>query len=280
MIRTDLAIETREISGECQGVSSENINFGSVEIDRTKILNEIGAEKIGKPIGNYVTITCKGFSPDDMDGDLHSAIKSELKKLLGERKLVLVAGLGNNDITPDALGPKVASLIFATRHIKEEMAKMLGFKDLKGVEVVTPGVLGQTGMEASELILAAVKETNPDAVIVIDALAAASPKRVGKTVQITDSGICPGSGVGNSRKEISQKVLGVPTIAIGVPTVVDADTFIENEGYQVPNREEKLMVTPRDIDSIIEYSAKTIAHAINSALQPSISSSVLLSLCL
>ena len=279
-MRTDLAVELRECVGECEGVETESINFGAVEIDRTHIINNLGAEKLGKPIGNYITISFDGFAPEEMEGDIHSAIKSELGFLLGNNDLVLVACLGNRNITPDALGPMVAEKTLATRHINPATAEMLGLKNLRSVEVITPGVLGQTGMEAGELILAAVKETKPGAVIVIDALAARSAKRVGNTVQLSDSGICPGSGVGNSRKEISKKTLGVPVIALGVPTVVDADTFLQDEGHNPPQRDEKYMVTPRDIDSIIEYSAKVLAHAINSALQPHIPSKTLLELTL
>ncbi len=279
-IRTDLAAELRETRGECNGINHDRINFGDIVIERTHIFNSQGEKHIGKPRGHYVTISFKGFSPDDTESDLHLALKSELLELLGERRSVLVAGLGNKQITPDAFGSLAAEGIFATRHIEEGLAMALGLGSLKSVETITPGVLGQTGIEAAELISAAVKETQPDAVIVLDALAAGDLKRVGKTVQLSDAGICPGSGVGNSRKEISRKSLGVDVVAIGIPTVVDATSFLETESGESYSDSlgEKMMVTPRDIDTMVRYAARTVSHAINCALQPNVEKTTLLSL--
>ena len=279
-IRTDLAAEIKETVGECKGVETENIDLNGVEIDRTHIINPLGAAKLGKPIGNYVTVSFSGFTPDDIEGDLHSAIKSELLSLIGEPQLIMVAGLGNKNITPDAFGPLTAESIFATRHIPKDTAGELGLKGLREVEVIMPGVLGQTGIEAAELLDAAVAKTKPDAVIVIDALAAGSLHRVGRTVQLCDSGICPGSGVGNQRKEISKRTLGVPVAAIGVPTVVDASAFAETETGKeyTDSLGGKMMVTPRDIDSMVQHAARTVSHAINCALQPQIPKNILLSL--
>ena len=229
-IRTDLALEQSQMIGVCDGVTSENINFGRIEIDRVSVKNNTAAKRLGKPIGEYVTISFDKFLPEDKSGDLHSAIKTELLSILPQKhdKLVLVAGLGNRQITPDALGPKTAAKIFVTRHIPCSVANEVGLRGIKPVAAVATGVLGDTGIEASELILAAVEKLHPDAVIVIDALAARDIERLGSTVQITNSGINPGAGVGNCRPEISEKTLGVPTVAIGVPTVVDVSTFMEN----------------------------------------------------
>lgn len=298
--RTDLALEQQELCGECRGAESHTERLGRIEITRTRVLEEAAAKAFQKPLGQYITVSFDRFLPDDQTGELHEAIKSELTKLLPKGDgLVLVAGLGNRAITPDALGPKAADGIFATRHVNACLQKALGLPTLRPVVALQPGVLGQTGMEACEMILAAVKETNPEAVIVIDALAARHFDRLGCTVQLCDSGICPGSGVHNSRQEISQKTLNVPVIAVGVPTVVDADRFLLSEPPQGGDRgtdtngadsdEAKtaaktakktadMMVTPREIDTVIEYAAKTVSHAINCALQPELDPEILLAL--
>lgn len=273
-IRTDLAVESLSLE---QKLNGEKIKLGRVEIDRIKVEKE---ENCGFSMGSYITISFDKFTPDDIRGDLHSAIKTELLSLIKNRENVLVVGLGNRSITPDAIGPKVIDGIFATRHIKKSVANEVGLGGIRTVSAIATGVLGQTGIEAAEQIFATVGKIKPTAVIVVDALAARDISRLGSTVQMTDSGIRPGSGVGNSRAEISENTLGVPTIAIGVPTVVDAATFAED----IIKREYldklgcSLMVTPRDIDSMINYSAKAISHAINCALQPEIESEILLSL--
>lgn len=265
-IRTDLAVECLS---KTKGATSEKIKLGRVEIDRMTVDN-----------GSYVTISFDKFTPEDIKGELHSAIKTELLSLIDNTENVLVVGLGNRNITPDAIGPKVIDGIFSTRHIKRAVAEEVGLRGLRTVSAIATGVLGQTGIEAAEQIFATVGKIKPTAVIVVDALAARDISRLGTTLQLTNSGIRPGSGVGNSRAEISQKTLGVPTVALGVPTVVDAATFAEDivkREYLDP-RGCSLMVTPRDIDSMINYSAKVISHAINCALQPEIESEILLSL--
>lgn len=281
-LRTDLALEQCQMIGVCDGIVSENINFGRIEIDRVSIKTESAANKMGKPIGEYVTISFDKFTPEDKTGDLHSAIKTELLAMLpkSHNNLVLVAGLGNREITPDALGPKTARKIFVSRHISSELKEQIGLKGLKPVATIIPDVLGNTGIEASELIAATVEKTRPDAVIVIDALAARDISRLGSTVQLSNSGINPGAGVGNSRPEISKNTLGVPVIALGVPTVVDVSTFAEDLGGREYTNESgvSMMVTPRDIDEMIVNASHTLAHAINSTLQPSIESEILLSL--
>lgn len=275
-IRTDLAVEKRGELLKSDNIKTEKIKLERVEIDRMAVKSD-SDEGIKK--GNYITISFDKFTPDDLSGELHTAIKTELSALLKSNDRVLVVGLGNREITPDAIGPLVVDKIFSTRHIKKAMAEEVGLKGLRSVSAIATGVLGQTGIEAAEIILGAVEKTKPAAVIVIDALAAGDISRLGTTIQMTDSGIRPGSGVGNSRAEISEKTIGVPTVAIGVPTVVDAASFIEGETKsQYRGGGATLMVTPRDIDTMINYSAKTIAHAINCALQPEIESSILLAL--
>ena len=201
-------------------------------------------------------------------------------KLLPQEGTVLVAGLGNESITPDALGPKCLSLLLSTRHIKKELAKSLGLVPLRPVAGIVPGVLGKTGIETAEIIEAVAKKIEPCALIVVDALASRKLSRLGTTVQLTDTGISPGSGVGNTRTEISAKTLGIPVVAIGVPTVVDGATLafdlLESAGADAQSaikrlsdsgNERFMMVTPKEIDLVIERAAQLIAMGINSAMQ-------------
>ena len=182
----------------------------------------------------------------------------------------LAAGLGNTEITPDALGPQSMKYILATRHITGEYARVAGLEKLRGVSVLAPGVLGQTGIEVCELLKSVVKSICPKVLIVIDALAAKELSRLGCTVQISNTGIIPGSGVGNRRQEISEKTIGIPVIAVGVPTVVDAVTLVYDLAGQeatVHPKGEGMIVTPKEIDLLIERAAKLTGMAVNCALQ-------------
>lgn len=272
--RTDLALENAEtISSVPDGISLCEEEFGPVKITRIKITDKAGENAIGKPKGSYITAEVPRFTASaGLDRKTASLLSRELGVLLPEnRDLVLVVGLGNTDITPDALGPLVCEKILATRHISKDLANELGLSDLKGVAVITPGVLGKTGIETRELIFSVVKSISPSAVIIIDALAARNLSRLGSTVQISDTGICPGSGVGNSRAEISEKFLGVPVISMGVPTVVDAKTLVEdltdNKGAGCPD----MIVTPKEIDMMINRACELLSASINLCLQPSLS---------
>ena len=277
---TDLAIERREItnSGKNDGVTVKKRRVKSASVTEIEITTDAGAEKLGKPVGTYVTVELPPFSSEFDDADSRMlAVRDEIKKLLPKNTSgVLVVGLGNSDITPDALGPKTAKDIFSTRHITKSLAEEVGLPSLRPVSSASPGVLGQTGIESAEMIRGIMNETSPDAVITVDAL--------GCTVQMTNTGIVPGSGVGNHRAEISRKTLGVPVIAIGVPTVVDAAALVfditGNENIPQPEREraEKMMVTPREIDVMISRASRLLALAINSALQPDMDMKTLLSL--
>ncbi len=288
-IRTDLAIEQRELHPhEEEGVQSEEFTSGKATISRIKITNEAGQQALGKAKGTYITVEVPPISTDaGIDAELTETLSKELENLLPQSGLVLVAGLGNSDITPDALGPKAASTVLATRHITGEVAKATGLGDLRGVAVLSPGVLGQTGIETGEIIAGIVEKIKPTAVIVIDALASRRLQRLGCTVQMTDSGISPGAGVGNNRKEISAATLGVPVIAIGVPTVVEAATLAYDITGSEPDDEKlseieprgaKMIVTPREIDTLISRAAMLISHSINCALQKSLTPDDLLSL--
>lgn len=274
--RTDLACELKtDLNKKTGGVSAKEEKFGEIIINTITVENEIGERLLGKPKGTYYTFTLPEFSESETENITVKLICSRLKSLLPKNTdTVLVVGLGNRDITPDALGPFASKNVLATRHIKSELPAESDFEDLKPVAVLAPGVLGKTGIETLEIIKGAVNTVKPSAVIVIDAFAARSADRLGKTVQLASSGICPGSGVGNSRKAVNKESLGVPVISIGVPTVVDALTLAHDavgESGDFPQNISEMFVTPREIDLIIERSAKIISESINSALQPAYS---------
>lgn len=284
-IRTDLALEKREIygKGEIEGVrvtEEQNSDCKSCEID---VLNAAGASALGKPEGKYITVEMDAL-PDSAsmcDGRL-DAICAALEKLLPESGSVLVAGLGNTAITPDALGPQCAELIFATRHIPQKTREELRLPALREVSAVIPGVTGKTGIEATEIIASIVKKIKPSAIITVDALAAMSVKRLAKTVQLCNTGIEPGSGVGNARSALNEETLGAPVIALGVPTVVDALSIARDVAGDIDGRafEEYslMMVTPRDTDVITRSAARLLALAINCTLQKNLSREELISL--
>ena len=276
--RTDLALERREMIGDTvpDGVDFDEQIEDGVKLTRIKITNENGAKALGKPIGNYITVevgeTCSELFEDDTALKI---LRNAIVELIGKGdRRVLVAGIGNEGITPDALGPAVSRRIFVTRHITDSLEK-LGFGKLREVSAVSTGVLGQTGVETGEIIRAVVERVKPDLVIAVDALAAADFKRLGNTIQITDTGICPGSGVGNARKRLDKSSLGVRVVAVGVPTVTDASGFCsDNEDGETP----ALIVTPKDIDRIILDMSKLIAAAVNLSLHSSMSFKDILSI--
>lgn len=279
--RTDLALERKEYIDRhsLDGIISRKKTVDGITVDTITVTNSEGERTLGKPIGTYITVETVPFTNNsDLFSPSLYVLRDELKSLLPEDKgCVLVAGLGNEDITPDALGPRCISLLFATRHIPDELARDIGLSSLRPVAGIVPGVLGKTGMESSEIISGIVKKIEPSAVIVIDALAARSTERLGRTVQLCDTGISPGSGVGNHRQKINEETLGVPVIAIGVPTVVDGRTLafdiLEKAGVDektIKNSDIKdtMMVTPKEIDALIERASRLIAMAINTALHP------------
>lgn len=281
--RTDLALEKREnlATGEIDGVIFEKEERKGVEITTITVTNENGERALGKPIGKYVTLEVTAFTKNaDLSDGRIEVLSEELLKLLPKEGTVLAAGLGNESITPDALGPRCISLLLATRHIKKELAKSLGLMPLRPVAGIVPGVLGKTGIETAEIIEAVAKKIKPCALVVIDALASRRLSRLGTTVQLTDTGISPGSGVGNTRTEISAKTLGIPVVAIGVPTVVDGATLafdlLEDAGADAKKAFEKLseseqgklmMVTPKEIDLVIDRASQLIAMGLNCAMQ-------------
>lgn len=275
--RTDLALERCETVDKksLNGVEMEIFEERGAKITRIDVLNSEGEKAVGKPMGRYVTVEVAPFaSHTQFIDDSLGAVTDEIRHIIPENGSVLVAGLGNMKITPDALGPKCASMIFATRHITGELLRSTGLSGLRCVSAVATGVTGETGAEAGEIIKGVARTVKPDIVITIDALVARNTERLGTTIQMCNTGIIPGSGVGNSRQEISEKTIGVPVISIGVPTVVDAETLITdytgNEN-SVSNNAKSMMVTPKEIDLMIERASKLTSLAINCALQPDIS---------
>lgn len=273
--RTDIALERHELlkDNKCEGVEFNQEKNEKAVITTIEILDENGEKALGKPKGKYITIDLPEFSHESelLDSRL-TAISQTIKELLpSNARTVLVAGLGNESITPDALGPLCAKQIFATRHIEKDMQKTLELPSLRPVAAVSTGVLGQTGIETAEYIKGVVEFVKPDAVILIDALASRKISNLGKTVQLSNTGITPGAGVGNFRKAIDKSTIGVPVISMGVPTVVDGKTIVhdltENK-ENVSSEADEMMVTPRDIDTVIARAAKLLALSINCALQP------------
>ena len=261
-VRTDLAVEAAVGSEMTPGIERRARRSFGVPVTEVEITCAEAARAVGKPCGRYITLETGPFgrAEAECDGEAE-ALAHELRALLPEHGSVLVAGLGNRDITPDALGPRAAGGVIATRHLLRLTERSVGGR-FRPVAVVAPGVLGQTGFEAEELIRAAAAEASPVVVVAIDALAARETGRLGRTVQLSDTGICPGSGVANSRRELSRATLGVPVVAVGVPTVVDASPLSGGEGSP------PLMVTPREIDLVIKRASSLVALALNRALQP------------
>lgn len=269
-IRTDLAVEAHELSRQSadkteqiDGVEAETLSHGGISVTRVKITNENGAKALGKAEGNYVSIEAPNlkYSVDEYE-NVCGIIAEEINKMAGisNNSLTLVVGLGNRDITPDAIGTEVVSNLLVTHHIKNNIS---GFENTSGVCAVAPGVLGTTGIETLEIIKGVAERVNPELIIAVDALAAADIRRVNTTIQIADTGIQPGAGVGNNREGLNKETLGVKVIAVGVPTVIDAANITDME---IPEDLAPLMVTTKDIDLVIERMSKTVANGINMAL--------------
>lgn len=272
--RTDLAIEGAENTpADSRDVAREHYKKEGAEITHIQVLTPRGEATVGKPQGRYVTVSLPALADDETALARHAAVVGrELTRLLPPHGTVLVVGLGNRTVTPDALGPAVADMVLATRHIQGEFARAAGLTDLRPVAVLAPGVLGQTGTESSELVRGVCREVCPAAVVAVDALAARSVARLGRTVQLCDSGISPGSGVGNNRRPLNRDTLGVPVIGMGVPTVVDAATLARETMGREPHGEAAgMMVTPREVDVMVSRAARLIAMSLHAALQPAYS---------
>ncbi|MGN0643222.1 MAG: GPR endopeptidase [Huintestinicola sp.] len=281
--RTDLAVEVfdPDVKKLPKGIRRKIRRSSVCTVTEIIVEDEMAGLRIGKSKGRYITVETDRLSahPEDF-AEQSGNIADEIAPLVGNAKNVMFVGLGNDSITPDTLGPLTAKRIIATRHVAgmnagPEFAKM----ELRSVAVLSAGVMGQTGIESSELVSAVADSADIDCIIAVDALACSDITRLGTTIQITDSGISPGSGVQNRRKELSRSSLGIPVIAIGIPTVVDMHTIVRNITGNDPDKHmPNMMVTPRDIDKMIERSAHLLAFSINKALQPKLSSKDILSL--
>ena len=277
-MRTDLAIEARELAGDrVAGTDYREYRENGMNISRLTVKTQRAGQLLGKDAGTYITVEMPSLTDNFTETDERiKTIGREIRRLLPVNGLLLVAGLGNEEITPDSLGPKTGARVLATRHITGELARAAGLDRLRPVAVMNTGVTGQTGIETGEYILSVVKRIRPNAVIAVDALASRRIERLGKTVQISDAGISPGAGVGNHRTRINKETIGVPVIAIGVPTVVDAQTFAGDllsdsavrRSAVLPDRNvRQMIVIPREIDLLTERASRLLAFSLNAAMQ-------------
>ncbi len=280
--RTDLALEAKELWEESAGAATqlEGVEAWSetregIPAEVVRILDERGERALGKPVGQYVTLTVDGLARREKDVFPRTvrAVAAELTALLegvAPDGPALVVGLGNRGITPDAIGPKAHEYTLVTRHLIQQLPEFFGA--LRPVASVSAGVLGTTGMESGELVQALCQKLKPACVVAVDALASRSLKRLCRTVQLSNTGIAPGSGVGNHRWALDRETLGVPVLAVGVPTVVDGATLaadlLGREDLPPMEGGGELLVTPREIDSQVEDLAKVIGYGISLALQP------------
>ena len=268
----------RESAGETtrlSGVEARDGEREGIPVTTVRILDREGEQALGKPRGTYVTLTLEGVAgrAEGVFGRAIRAVAGELSRLLEEvdpQGLVLVAGLGNRAITPDAIGPKVHEQIFVTRHLVDQMPEHFGH--LRPVASLAAEVLGTTGVESGEVVRAVCEKLRPACVIAVDALASRSLERLCRTVQLADTGITPGSGVGNHRVALDRDSLGVPVLALGVPTVVEGSTLAADlmGADELPDlgAGRDLLVTPKDIDSQVADLAKIVGYGISLALQP------------
>ena len=307
--RTDLATERKDIYQKIQkiedkidGIESEKENINEkIKIERVKITNENGEKAIGKPMGTYITIDIKNLkiAQEEEINNSGEVLANELREIISKHTdktgEILVVGLGNIYVTPDALGPKVINEIEVTRHFINYTPQYVK-EGTRMVSAIAPGVLGTTGIETAEILKGVVENINPKLIIVIDALASRSIERISSTIQISDTGIVPGAGVGNTRAEISERTLGVPVVAIGIPTVVELATLVsdgidifinklqekaesntelnrlkEEDKYEEVKEalnvgEYNMIVTPKEIDDLIENMKDIVALGINSAV--------------
>ncbi|MFD0958608.1 GPR endopeptidase [Paenibacillus chungangensis] len=314
-VRTDLALEAKEMAegaggGPIPGVLSDVTEDNGISITRLHVQNEQGSQAIGKIIGQYVTLEVPGLRSGDtglqdrVATHLAKEFEAFLERLsINKQSRVLIVGLGNWNVTPDALGPLVVENVMVTRHFFELMPDQVA-PGYRSVSAVAPGVLGITGIESSEIVHGIVEQSKPDLVIAIDALASKALERVNTTIQIADTGIHPGSGIGNKRKGLTTDILGVPVIAIGVPTVVYASTIVNNAFQMMTEHLEQqrgdtdkifglmnkmgdnerlmlvkevlnpmghdLLVTPKEVDQFIEDIANIIASGLNAALHEAV----------
>lgn len=299
--RTDIFKKNNNITDNIEGIETNIREEGNIKITEVKVTNENGANSIGKPIGSYITIDINKLklATDEEIENYGNILSQELKKLIDKhvqkQDEILVVGLGNIYVTPDSLGPKVINEVDVTRHILKYMPEALE-KGTRAVSAISPGVLGTTGMETLEIVNGIVENVKPKLIIVIDALASRSMDRISSSIQLADTGIVPGAGVGNTRKELSKNTLNIPVIALGIPTVVESAVLVndclnlfieklqqeaksndylnklkEQDNYEeikealIPN-DYNMIVTPKEIDDLIENMKDVVARGINFAV--------------
>lgn len=282
--RTDLAVEAIEnhkSAAALPHVRQSDRTLEGFAVHEVRILSEDAAREIGKPQGRYLTLELDALIRREADAFPRAckALSTLLRELLPRPNdgPVLIAGLGNRMITPDAIGPQTADHVIATRHLVAQSPAI--FADWRPVSALAPGVLGQTGVETGEVICGVLDRVRPAAVIAVDALAAGRLSRLLRTVQLADTGITPGAGVGNARTALNEETLGVPVIAVGVPTVVDGATLAHEISSQLgqPDCEalddlsQPVMITTRDIDHEVADISRMIGYAVNMALHPHLS---------
>lgn len=277
-VRTDLAIESISDIKSTKDIEREEKQIEDIKVTKIKINSEKSAKELNKPKGIYITIELGKFMRNGEDDSAKEILRKELNSILPDFNNLLIVGIGNTFITPDSLGPETAKKLLATRHIEKDLANEIGLNGMKSVSVISPGVLGQTGIEVQEIVNASINSIKADSVLLIDALVAKDLSRLGSTVQISDTGIVPGSGVGNHRAALTKEKLGVPVFSIGVPTVVDAATLVyELTGETIKDKTD-MIITPREIDTVIERSCDLLSFGINCAVQPKISPELIMSL--
>jgi spore protease len=280
--RTDLACEWSGSRPLSEGTESLERAWSGGKVQTLTITSEDAARRFGRPRGQYVTVICgkiwemssegRYALEEEIAGILCEMLRRETGKAIGGGLSVLVVGLGNREITADAIGPAAVDELLVTRHLKDREPDIFARMDCCAVSALAPGVLGQTGMEAAEVVAGAVRRSRPDAIVAIDALAARSCDRLACTVQLSDTGIAPGSGACNPRKKLGRDTLGIPVIALGVPTVVEARTLALDLMPEGQLSEEKtpaagMLVAPKDIDLQVAKCAKALGYALNLALQ-------------
>ena len=304
--RTDLALERRDIykkanklEDEIPGVLCEVENKENAKITRVQITSKEGEEALNKKIGNYITIDVKKLNnlPEEEYEKISNLLSKEIEEIIdkhiGKQEDILVVGLGNLYSTPDSLGSKVVKKIEITRHIKKYLPQYID-KNARAISAIAPGVLGMTGIETLEFVKGIVDNINPKLILVIDSLCSRSVNRISNSIQLSDTGIVPGGGVGNARLELTKETLGIPVIALGIPTVVDVATITEdgielwiekleevgnknidilkeNNKYELIREalmptELNFIVTPKEIDSLIESMTEIVATGINNAI--------------
>ena len=267
---SDLACERRKADPSVRGISCYTEKCGDFKWERIEITSHEGEAEIGRPQGSYDTLSMPRMDllDDEQIEDAANEIAKELCTIFQKSSItptrLLVVGLGNSSLTPDSIGPKAADSVNATMHLSRCEPDTFRMLECSEISVTIPGVMAKTGIESTDTVSALCDTIEPDAVIAIDSIASKSPARLGTTIQISNTGIFPGSGIGNKRRALNERTLGIPVIAIGVPTVISAKSFLLTEEDYNPSYDD-LYVSPRDIDGIVSASAKIIAMGINQA---------------